>query len=286
MRRIRICFALFSVLAIPWAVGAAEFTSTDFQALDPVIVSGEYSTSSDYALWGAIAQIATGTSTSNSFEVRSGFLYFPASAATPASTPAASSAAPADGIVLGSLALDLLRTFLPLTVEQTAERVVVFPCAQSTDFNCDGKIGVEDLSIFLYASASPQRALADLNRDGKVDIKDISILFFHWTARSFAISSSERRLFSAASIGREQETSAPSFLSDTARSGGFATVWESASRKEKSGAQAALKKVLQLNRQAADYARGIFDLWKNVFMSIIDAVKNGIYFLAVWITMQ
>lgn len=274
MRWIRICFALFSVFVIPWAARAAEFTSTDFQALDPVIVPGGYSTSSSYALWGAIAQIAIGTSTSNSFEARSGFLYFPAPASTPASTPASSSASPSGGPIFGSLALDFLRTFLP-PVEQTERRVVVVPCVPPTDLNCDGNIGIEDFSIFLYVSASPERALADLNRDGKIDIRDISVLFFHWTARVFALSPFESRtvLTGFTTLENVPQAPAPPFLSDAARPGDFATALESLSQKGESGAQ------------AANILADILDVWKRAFMrvadifaNVVDMIKTGIHF--------
>lgn len=56
---------------------AQEFTSTNFKILDPVIYSGGYSTSDSYRLTGLITQIGTGTSTSSSFGVNGGFLYFP-----------------------------------------------------------------------------------------------------------------------------------------------------------------------------------------------------------------
>lgn len=56
---------------------AQEFTSTSFKILDPVIYSGGYSTSDSYRLTGVITQIGTGTSTSSSFGVNGGFLYFP-----------------------------------------------------------------------------------------------------------------------------------------------------------------------------------------------------------------
>lgn len=56
---------------------AADFSSTDYTVSAPVLNSGEYSTSTDYQLFGSISQIATGTSTATGYEVRSGFLYFP-----------------------------------------------------------------------------------------------------------------------------------------------------------------------------------------------------------------
>ena len=56
---------------------ADEFTSSSFKVLEPVLQPAGYSTSSDYILISTIAQLATGTSTASSFNLSSGFLYFP-----------------------------------------------------------------------------------------------------------------------------------------------------------------------------------------------------------------
>jgi hypothetical protein len=59
------------------SVFAQEFSSTDFKSLDPVIVPAEYSTSAGFKLWSTISEMSIGTSTSLSFGVNSGSLYFP-----------------------------------------------------------------------------------------------------------------------------------------------------------------------------------------------------------------
>ena len=66
-------FALFG----SGLVSATEFTSTDFQVLDPVLEPAGYSTSDGYQLFGTMAQIAIGTSTITSFNLAGGFFFFP-----------------------------------------------------------------------------------------------------------------------------------------------------------------------------------------------------------------
>src|SRR3989344_7194815 len=66
-------FALFSV----WSVSADEFTGSSLKFLDPVLQPAGYSTSDGYSLIVTIAQIAIGTSTASSFNLNSGFLFYP-----------------------------------------------------------------------------------------------------------------------------------------------------------------------------------------------------------------
>jgi hypothetical protein len=56
---------------------ADEFRSSSFISSEPVIFSGSYGTSTSFGLIGSISQISIGTSTSGSFGINSGFLYFP-----------------------------------------------------------------------------------------------------------------------------------------------------------------------------------------------------------------
>lgn len=56
---------------------AQEFTSTNFKIIDPVIFSGDFSTSTGFQMHGVITQLAIGTSTASDFGVNAGFLYFP-----------------------------------------------------------------------------------------------------------------------------------------------------------------------------------------------------------------
>ncbi|MDO8600010.1 MAG: hypothetical protein Q7R73_00095 [bacterium] len=51
------------------------------------------------------------------------------------------------------------------------------------DLNCDGKVGIQDLSIFLYFQAQPSPNPADFNDDLRVNLQDLSALFSRWTER-------------------------------------------------------------------------------------------------------
>ncbi|MDE2019281.1 MAG: hypothetical protein KGJ13_02955 [Patescibacteria group bacterium] len=55
--------------------------------------------------------------------------------------------------------------------------------AKIGDFNCDGKVNLVDLSIFLYyyGRSGPSVARYDLDHNGTVDFPDISIMMYHWT---------------------------------------------------------------------------------------------------------
>ena len=67
------CFLFFVSLA-----QADEFTSTSYKVLEPVMDAGGYGSSTSFQLFGAISQIAAGTSTAAGFfSLSSGFLYFP-----------------------------------------------------------------------------------------------------------------------------------------------------------------------------------------------------------------
>ncbi len=70
---------IVSLLAIAGlsSVRADEFTSSNFKVLEPVLFPAGYATSSGYSLIGTIAQIAIGTSTASSFNLNSGFLFYP-----------------------------------------------------------------------------------------------------------------------------------------------------------------------------------------------------------------
>lgn len=72
-----IALGIFVILFSALTVLAAEFSSTNFQVLDPVIQPGGYSTSDSYKLNGVIGQISIGTSTATSFKLNSGFLFYP-----------------------------------------------------------------------------------------------------------------------------------------------------------------------------------------------------------------
>src|SRR3989338_10844400 len=72
-----VTFSLILVFFSALPAAGQEFTSTNFQVLDPVIQPGGYSTSSSFRLNGVIGQIAIGTSTVTNFQVSRGFLFYP-----------------------------------------------------------------------------------------------------------------------------------------------------------------------------------------------------------------
>lgn len=78
MRMFHIIFVFFFLCMTVSIAYATDFSSTDFKVSAPVLYSGEYSTSTDFQLFGSISQLAIGTSTvSGAYQVVSGFLYFP-----------------------------------------------------------------------------------------------------------------------------------------------------------------------------------------------------------------
>ncbi len=178
--RLRVLIIFSIVLFWPVFSFATEYTGTNFKVLDPILSSGwgEQSTSNSYKLIGAIGQISIGLSESTAYGLKSGFLYWSEPAAA-AAEEAAPSAGGGDGIIM-----TLLRQFVPY--EAPAAPPEILPCAQATDLNCDGKIGLADFSIFLYLGPKPAPNPADFNKDKRIDARDLSILFFKWTERLFA----------------------------------------------------------------------------------------------------
>lgn len=76
--RFSFLFFLFCLLfLLSPEILAEELRSSNFRILEPVIFSSGFSTSSSFQLHGTISQIAIGTSTASSFQVGSGFLFFP-----------------------------------------------------------------------------------------------------------------------------------------------------------------------------------------------------------------
>lgn len=75
----------------------------------------------------------------------------------------------------------LLPGIIPPIIPIPPEEIV--PCSPATDLNCDGRINLSDLSIFLYFLPQEGPSPADFNRDSKVDLKDLSVLFSDWTGR-------------------------------------------------------------------------------------------------------
>lgn len=54
-----------------------EFTSTSFEVADPVIQPASFGTSSNFQLYGVLAQPSIGESAATNFSLKAGFLYFP-----------------------------------------------------------------------------------------------------------------------------------------------------------------------------------------------------------------
>ena len=168
--------------------GATEYSSTNFKVIDPVIsVGGGRSTSNTYQAEQSFGQPAAGISSSASFELKGGFLYFPApsvSAPAPAATPTPTPSVVGTGGPLfpSAIVFPALRLVVPPPAEvlERCRRAGFEP----SDLNCDGKVNLEDLSIFLYFSSVQEKlSPADLNRDAKVDTRDLSILFSRWNGK-------------------------------------------------------------------------------------------------------
>ena len=158
-----------------FVVRATEFTSPSFKILDPVIDTGgtANSTTSNFQQLGSIGEISVGRSTSSSFELRAGFLFFPA---------------PADGATPPGTASIIVRggggTIIPPGL---LRRRLKRPfCA---DINNDGEVGLPDVSIMFFAWYPKEKKEAgfklkdkrpDCNKDNLVDIVDLSVLLFWW----------------------------------------------------------------------------------------------------------
>jgi len=88
----------------------------------------------------------------------------------------------------GGIILDLLKRFLPPLLPREIVELfppeIPVPCPYPRqDLNCDGRIDLQDLSIFLFLTPEPAPNPADFNDDTKIDTRDLSSLFFAWTER-------------------------------------------------------------------------------------------------------
>jgi hypothetical protein len=147
---------------------AEEFTSADFKVLNPVItIGGGYSQSGSFQLQGSVGQPAPGRSLSPNFGVNAGFLFFPAPLAP--------------GVPLPSPPITQLGGGFIRPYPIPTPRPIII-CVLS-DFNCDGRINLKDVSIFLFwmNRREPEAQRYDLNGDGRLDIRDISIILYYWT---------------------------------------------------------------------------------------------------------
>lgn len=160
---------------------ATEYTSDSFKVVDPVLDYGGVveSSSDSFKLTAGIGQAAIGTSSSSSFQTKSGWLFFSAAAPTPAPAPAAVAAGGNFSLYLESLAKTIV-PFLPPIVPK--------PCDIAFDLNCDKNIDLKDFSIFLAVQNRPFPNSADFNKDNKIDFKDLSILLSSWTGRLLSFS--------------------------------------------------------------------------------------------------
>jgi len=161
-----------------------DFSSTNFIVRDPVMSSGGvYSTSGTFRLYSSFGQTGIGKSTSDSRELRAGFLYFPgAAAATPTPSPTPTPTPGGGGPFLGPPAGGAPGAppgvqpgppplLPPLISFITGERVPP-ECARvnRSDLNCDGQVDLRDLSILL-------------SRPRVVTGRTLSLLFSDWTRR-------------------------------------------------------------------------------------------------------
>jgi hypothetical protein len=171
--------AIALLLFVPSLANADRATSTSFILERAVIdAGGELSTSSAFRERSSIGQPAVGISSSTSFILRGGFLYFGVpSVATSAPQPTPSPgpavqvpAAPGGG---GG----------PFLFPPGEEGVLPPEIIRLCDFNNDNRCNIVDLSImlFYYEETGAQIARYDLNRSNRVDFPDVSVLMFYWT---------------------------------------------------------------------------------------------------------
>lgn len=164
----------FFFLFLPSVLFATEDISTNFKVLDPVIYSGwgaVESASQNFKLRDVIGQPGIGLSDSATlYGLKAGFLYYPAPTVAAAEEEAAT-VSTGEGIIM-----TLLRQFVPY---MPLPSLPTTPCG--TDFNCDGKVDLSDLSIFLYLESKSTPSPADFNRDAKVDTSDLSIFLLDLT---------------------------------------------------------------------------------------------------------
>jgi len=178
MRKKLIFFSILitAVFLLSKTVLAAEYASDSFKVVNPVIDYGGVvnSSSDNFKLTGALGQIAVGTSSNSTFQLKSGWLFF--SAVTPAPTPIVVAAA-------GSNYSSYLESLIKLKILPLLSPEEVKPCDIAFDLDCDGKVGLKDFSIFLAVQNRPAPNPADFNKDNKIDFKDLSILLYGWTGK-------------------------------------------------------------------------------------------------------
>jgi hypothetical protein len=151
-------------------VSADDYTSSSFILRDPVIsAEGGESSSTTFQYISSGGQLAPGESLSSSFIYRAGFLYFPAGSVVVNPGGGGGGGGGGGSSSGGSI--------IP------GQYPVINQCnsALLTDLNCDNKVDIVDLSIFLYYADRTYIARYDFNQDGKINLVDISILLYYWT---------------------------------------------------------------------------------------------------------
>ena len=73
----RVAFLFLCLLWLPLFAAAQNFSSDNFTVSNPVIATGGYSTSSSFTLQSIVGGFALGTSTSSTYGINSGFLFYP-----------------------------------------------------------------------------------------------------------------------------------------------------------------------------------------------------------------
>ena len=179
-------FSIFYFL-FSFSVHADDYSSSNFRIRDPGITSGGGEISStNFRLQGAVGQVLIGTSSASNFQLCIGVFCFPAPAPAPVPPPAPPPAPPSGGAEGGGIIESILRLIGFPSILRPTLPLPVRPAEcpyPPTDLNCDGVIGVQDLSILLYLAPQSDPNPADFNRDREVDIKDLSIMFSDWSER-------------------------------------------------------------------------------------------------------
>ncbi len=188
LRSIRIIRAIRVILIIPSLATvsiafAADFSSTDYTVTAPVQFSGEYSTSNDFQLFGAISQIAIGKNTSADYDIRSGFLYFTDDTTAAASAAESVASAGSTGRGRSAAVFETIKEFIKDAVGRVVE-LITGECKPNTigDINCDGRVDLVDFSIlaFWQGKSNPPHSV-DVSGNGVVGLADFSIVAHHWT---------------------------------------------------------------------------------------------------------
>lgn len=167
-----------------WSL-ATEYTSPSFKILDPVIDTGgtANSESSNFLQLGAQGQVGTGFSTSSSFILKSGFLYF--GEEDDGGDGIEEPPPPPGGVVL-PFPFSPLPPYYDLLTRIFAPKE---PRPSCVDLNDDGMVGLADASIMFFNWFGQSDFLAglvlkntrpDCNEDNLVDVIDLSIMLFWW----------------------------------------------------------------------------------------------------------